>query len=138
MTTRQGITLLLISSFTDVALAAGAGEPAPADSVLQVFFGLILILLLIGATAWMARRFGRFHAGVDGELRLLGGLSVGTRERVVLVQIGETQLLLGVAPGRVQTLHVLAHPLPITPVKLCQHSPFAQRMLELLKQGKNS
>ena len=36
---------------------------------------------------------------------------MGARERVVLIQVGKQQMLLGVAPGRVQTLHVLDEPL---------------------------
>jgi flagellar protein FliO/FliZ len=70
-------------------------------------FGLFLVLGLILATAWLARRIGRFQGTSGGALRIVGGLSMGARERVVLIQVGDTQLLLGVAPGRIQTLHVL-------------------------------
>lgn len=40
-------------------------------------------------------------------MRLMGGLSLGGREKLLVVEVGEIQLVLGVAPGRVQTLHVL-------------------------------
>lgn len=84
-----------------------------AGSVLQVFLGLGAVLALIGAAAWASRRFGRLPFGAGQGLRVLGGLSVGTRERVVLIEVGGTQLLVGVAPGRVQALHVLETPLAV-------------------------
>ena len=57
------------------------------------------------------RRAGGLHGQAGGTLRILGGLSLGTREKLVLVKVGETQLLLGVAPGQVRKLHVLDTPI---------------------------
>ena len=85
-------------------------EPLGAGNLLQLTFGLLVVLAAIVGSAWLLRRYGRLQSGVDGALRVIGGLSMGPRERVVLVQVGKQQLLLGVAPGRIQTLHVLAEP----------------------------
>jgi flagellar protein FliO/FliZ len=96
----------------EVLGAAETASPVLATERMgQVLTGLLLVLGAIVACAWVVRRMLRMHPGVDGRLRLLGGLSLGPRERIVLVQAGETQLLVGVAPGRVQTLHVLDEPL---------------------------
>jgi len=85
-----------------------------AGSLLQVLLGLVVVLALIAGAAWASRRLNRLRLGAAGSgLRVLGGLAVGARERVVLVEVGGTQLLLGVAPGRVQALHVLATPLAL-------------------------
>ena len=98
--------------------AAPEGTAVPASDALgwgglaQVGGGLLLVIALIGFLAWLLRRLGRVQGGAAGGLRVLGGLSLGARERVVLIQVGGRQLLLGVAPGRVQTLHVLDEPLP--------------------------
>ena len=86
-------------------------DPMAMASLWQLTLGMLLVLGLILGIAWILKRTGRFQLAAGGGLRVLGGLSMGTRERVVLVQVGETQLLLGVAPGRVQTLHVLDQPL---------------------------
>ena len=88
-----------------------AQDPMAMASLWQLTLGMLLVLGLILGIAWILKRSGRFQLAAGGGLRVLGGLSMGTRERVVLVQVGETQLLLGVAPGRVQTLHVLEQPL---------------------------
>ncbi|WP_293852899.1 flagellar biosynthetic protein FliO [Steroidobacter sp.] len=87
--------------------AVGAG------SLTQVTLSLLLVLGVVFAAAWVTRRlrgFGRFG---NGALQVVTEIAVGTKERVVLVQVGKQQLLLGVAPGRVSTLHVLTE--PVTP-----------------------
>jgi len=86
----------------------GVGE------LLQVSLGLTLVLFAIAFSAWLLRRFTRLGGAMGGTLRILGGVSLGGRERVILLQVGEQQILVGVAPGRVQTLHVLAQPLPMS------------------------
>ena len=73
----------------------------------QLVIGLLLVLVCIVALAWFAKRFNRLQSTSNGNLQVIGGLSMGARERIVLVQVGSEQLLLGVAPGRVNTLHVL-------------------------------
>lgn len=120
-----------------------AGQGVSGGEYLQVVLGLFLVVGLIIALAWVARRFGRFSVAGAGALRILGGLSIGQRERVVLIQVGEQQILLGVAPGRVQTLHVLAQ--PITPPAANTGSGhggasgsgprFAERLSAVLKRG---
>ena len=88
-------------------------DPLAAGGILNLIISLLLVLGAIWGAAWLMRRLSLVQAPAGGEMRLLGGLAVGQRERVVLVQVGETQLLLGVAPGRVQTLHVLDKPIEV-------------------------
>lgn len=79
--------------------------------LVQLVVGLLFVLLCIVALAWLAKRVNRMQSSSDGALQVLGGISMGARERVVLVQIGTTQLLLGVAPGRINMLHQLEQPI---------------------------
>jgi flagellar protein FliO/FliZ len=72
----------------------------------RVLGGLLLVLAAIGTCAWLLRRTGAVHT-TGSPVRVLGGASLGPRERVVLVRVGATEILLGVAPGRVQRLLVL-------------------------------
>ena len=82
-------------------------------NLLQTTFGLIIILVAIGGLAWLVKRFGNVSIGAQGKMKIVGGLSLGARERVVLLEVGDKQLLVGVAPGRIQTLHVLDEPIPV-------------------------
>ena len=117
------------------ALAADAAPPGPvvgAGTLLQVAAALGLVLALVAGAAWALRRVGGGTAGGTGAVRVLGGVALGTRERAVLVQVGETQLLLGVAPGRVQTLHVLERPVEVT---VPGGGAFAGRLAAALRRG---
>ena len=86
-------------------------QPDVGSGIIQVTLGLFVVLLIIAAAAWFTRRFGHLQSTSGGAMRIIGGLHLGTREKLVLVQVGDEQLLLGVAPGRVSALHVLAKPL---------------------------
>lgn len=88
-------------------------NPMSGSYLLQMVIGLFVVLLCIVALAWFAKKMNRFQSLADGSLKVIGGLSMGSRERVVLLQVGEEQLLLGVSPGKINTLHVLEKPLEI-------------------------
>ena len=75
-------------------------------NVMQWSIGLFVVLVAIFICAWLLRKLSGFSSLAGGKLRVLGGISLGGREKVVLLQIEGKQLLLGVAPGSVQTLCV--------------------------------
>lgn len=83
-----------------------AGTVAPADMV-QWGMGLVLVLALFFACIWMMRKLHGLSAGGTDRLRVVGGLSLGMREKVVVLEVGKKQLVLGVTPGRIETLLVL-------------------------------
>ncbi len=135
---------LLIALWSVPAWAADVGRPAPAPvepvgatSLLQVLLALVLVLFLIVGMAWLMRRIGGLTQVGGGVVRVLGGVPVGQRERVVLIQVGSRQLLLGVAPGRVQTLHVLDEPVSVS-ASPSDNESFAERLSTALKRGGRS
>lgn len=68
---------------------------------------LVIVLLIFVACAWAVKQINKQSFNDTERLRIVGGLSLGMRERLVLVQAGKKQLILGVTPGRIETLHVL-------------------------------
>jgi flagellar protein FliO/FliZ len=77
------------------------------SAAIRMVIGLAVVLALLGATAWVSRRF-RVGAGMRGGLiEVVSGLSLGARERVVLIKVGGDQVLVGVSPSGMRTLHVL-------------------------------
>ena len=77
------------------------------SAAIRMVLGLAVVLALLGATAWVSRRF-RVGAGLRGGLiEVVSGLSLGARERVVLIRVGGDQVLVGVSPSGMRTLHVL-------------------------------
>jgi flagellar protein FliO/FliZ len=77
-----------------------------AGSMLQFAFGLAMVLGLIVAAGWFAKRFS-IGPQASGLVKVVAGAAVGQRERVVVVEVGEVWMVLGVAPGRVNALHTM-------------------------------
>lgn len=88
----------------DVRLA----EPISVASALQVAGALVLVLALLVVVLIGLRRLAAVRPMAHGRLRVLEGIAFGTRDRIVLMQIGAERLLIAVTPGRISTLHVLA------------------------------
>ena len=91
----------------EVARGAARLGGSSTPQVLEAVAGLALVLALIFALGWAVRRFAHLPAAGKGLIRVLGGVTLGSRERAVIVAVGGTRLLLGVAPGQVRMLHVL-------------------------------
>jgi flagellar protein FliO/FliZ len=83
--------------------------PPPAavstGSVMQIIFSLILVLAAVAVVAWMMKRINMPQHGAASLLKVVSGVAVGPRERVVLMEVNDTWLIVGVAPGQVRTLH---------------------------------
>lgn len=105
------LTVLFLLSLQSIAVNAeekiAPVDPLSASSIANMFMGLGLVLAIIFLMAWLVRRMGGMQVIGSQKIRLLGGLSLGAREKVVLVQVENKRLVLGVAQGQVNTLHVL-------------------------------
>jgi len=129
----------LMVGFSQALLAAEPikelGESAlqPSDYFLQIVLSLVLVLLIIFLSAWMLRRYGRYPGVADGNLKVLGALSVGQRERIMLLQVGKEQILVGVTSSRISTLHQLTEKIEVDSPQPLSGS-FAQRLQEALGQ----
>ena len=89
---------------------AASDTAAGATGMLQMLPGLALVLLLIVALAWLAKRGGVGRGASGGILRIVAERAVGSRERVVVLEVGGQWLVLGVAPGQVRSLARMARP----------------------------
>jgi flagellar protein FliO/FliZ len=107
-------------------------EPLAGGRLVEIFLGLFAVLLLIGVIAWVVRRMPGLTRSADGSMRVIAGIPVGQRERILLVEVGGEQLVVGVAPGRVELLHHLAEPVS-TSGSQGGGSDFAHRLQERLQ-----
>ncbi|MBI0326818.1 flagellar biosynthetic protein FliO [Burkholderia plantarii] len=76
-------------------------------AVMQTLVGLAVVIGLVFGCAWLARRFGFQPAKRGGALKVVASVAVGGKESATVVEIGDTWLVLGVAPGNVRLLHTL-------------------------------
>jgi len=134
--------LLALSSMqvlaeTTASSTIGEGVTQPSEHFGQIVLSLVLVLLIIFISAWLLRRYGRFPGVAEGNLKVLGALSVGQRERILLLQVGEDQILVGVTSSRISRLHQLEVPVEVkdnVPVT----SQFSQRLQDALKPKGNN
>jgi flagellar protein FliO/FliZ len=133
---------LMVGLFAALPLASWAAEPvaqvaaAPVGGsvggqLTQLVLGLLLVVGLIFVLAWLMRRVQSIGPGNAQVIEMIGSRALGPRDRLVLVQVGEEQILLGITPGRITPLHVLKTPVPTTPSQPATPE-FAQRLMELL------
>lgn len=106
----QGETVkrFLMALLLAMSPMARAAESATAG-VAGMLLSLVLILGLFVLAAWLLKRYMP-HVGKGGPVKVLGATMVGPRERVVLVEVENTWLVLGVGGGQVRTLHTLPKP----------------------------
>ena len=115
-----------------VAQAAPAmAESGMAGQLVQLLLGLLLVIGLIFLLAWLMRRVQQVGPRGGQVIKILASQALGPRDRLVLVQVGQEQILLGLTPGRITPLHVLAEPVHL-PDGQPASTEFAQRLMELL------
>jgi flagellar protein FliO/FliZ len=100
---------------TTAMAAQSAGQPVPGaldtagllGSALRMVLSLGAVLAMVAILAWVAQRLragGRLKSGL---IEIVSGVSLGAREKVVLLRIGQEQVLVGVSPAGMSALHVI-------------------------------
>ena len=122
---------------TAAQAATAGGDPLSAGYLLKLILGLLLVLAMIFLFAWAARKMRLTPAGQQGMIRVLSAISVGQRDRIALIQVGEEQILVGLSPGRMHTLHTLRQPLSVETTETEEQGRFADRLQQFMKQGRD-
>lgn len=76
-------------------------------SYLQAALALALIVALLIGMAWLARKVSGGKGFGQGGMKIIGGVALGPRERIVLLEVGNEWLVVGIVPGQIRTLHRL-------------------------------
>ncbi|HGM5581218.1 TPA: flagellar biosynthetic protein FliO [Pseudomonas putida] len=137
----RGVAALgtLLASEVVIAAAESAAPPASAATpggmggqLAQMVFGLLVVVGAIFLLAWLLRRLQVAQPRGGQVIEIVGSRALGPRDRLLLVQVGKEQILIGHSPGSIEALHVMAEPVEV-PAGARQAAPeFAQRLLELM------
>ena len=141
------LCLALLISHINIALAneadseavarLNANSPLSASTLAETLLGLGLVIALILALAWLVKRSGKFQSTLNGDIKTLAGLSLGTREKAILLEVDGERILVGVTPHQINTLHVLGKsetPAPAEPKSDDKYQKFDQQLQKIIQQ----
>lgn len=108
-----GALLMAVAPGMLRAAPAAMAAPAPINTgaeLLRVVLSLAGIVAMIFVAGWLTRRAqARVRPG-GRKIRVIETMPVGMKEKVMLMEVGGTQILVGASPSGLRTLHVLATP----------------------------
>jgi len=119
---------LLALSFSTLPCAAWAAEAtavSPTGGILKMVMGLAVVLAVMALITWVLKRMMPGAGGQQSVVRIVGGVSVGSRERVVVVEVADRWIVVGVAPGQVNGIANLE----IGAVQLAEHAAGASNLM---------
>lgn len=129
------------SSATQVSTAPVAATPAAINAtpigggrhLVSVILALLGIIVLIFALSWFVKRFGQGGFTQNQHIKIIATMPLGTRERIVLIEAGGQQLLLGITAAAINTLHVFNEPI-VTTEREPVASDFSRKLMTILQQ----
>ncbi|MCC2957008.1 flagellar biosynthetic protein FliO [Massilia sp. IC2-477] len=112
------------------------GSAVPASGgLLQTIMALVLVIGLLLALAWFMKRYGPRAMGASANIRLVGALNIGGRERIMVVEVGDQWIVVGAAPGRVNALATMPRQHDVAPqAALAAHAASAGSFGDWLKK----
>ncbi len=107
-------------------------SPLSAGSLAQLTLSLAAIVALIFAISWLLKRFKVALPQGSGDMAVLDQVSIGPRERIALVRVGDCQVLVGISAGGIVALTPLAKPIGLSGA--ARAPAFAERLRDLMKR----
>ncbi|MFQ3235021.1 MAG: flagellar protein FliO/FliZ [Paraglaciecola sp.] len=124
-------SLLALSSFSVHAEPETLSNPT---SIVSIFLSLLLVIAVILVLAYLMRRFNVTSSG-SSELKVIASLAAGTRERVLVIEVGNEQHLIGITSHNIN--HLAKLEVPLSTVKSTSGDNFKDK-LALFMAGKTS
>ena len=117
-----------------------ASKPATAKTnsasqLASVIGGLAIIVVLIYGLSWFVKRFAQGGFMQNPGMKVISSMPLGTRERLMLVEVGGKQLLLGVTAAQINTLHVFDEPLVLAEKNQPSASEFSQKLMAIIQKN---
>jgi flagellar protein FliO/FliZ len=111
---------------------AQPASPLSVSSLAQLTLSLLAIVALIFAISWLLKRFKLAAPRGRGDISVIDQLAIGPRERIVLVRVGDSQVLVGIGSAGMIALTPLAKPIEVSGPPAAPL--FADRLREFIKR----
>jgi flagellar protein FliO/FliZ len=145
---RTSTTVLSEPALASLTVPTNTTAPTPINSKLNsttsnssaqianLIGGLALILLLIFGLSWFVKRFNQGGFTQNPAIKMLAAMPLGTRERLMLVEVGGKQILLGITPTQITNLQVFDEPVIVSKNKTPpDSSDFSQKLMAILQKN---
>ena len=96
--------------------------------VMTLLLNLVLVLGIIGVCAFLYSRGQNRFSVTNSELSIIASRQVGNRERLIVLQVGDEQVLIGITANSVNHLHTLSTPIEKNDAASV---PFAERLRQM-------
>ncbi|CAN5795598.1 N/A [soil metagenome] len=108
MSRRHHIFGIGIGQLSATVSAAEVAGTSPSTGLLQIFLGLIAVLSLMGFAAWFFKKLGPVTSGNKVAVKIVGGVNVGNRERIMIVEVADQWIVVGITATQINTLSTMA------------------------------
>ncbi len=106
-----------------------------ADAGATLLMLMVVLAVIIGLAA-LVRRLNTRLPGSKGPVQVIHSVSLGQKERLVIVQVGEEKLLLGVTAQTIQLLQTLPDDFKVKDKQQLQSSSFAEQVLTAIRRDR--
>jgi flagellar protein FliO/FliZ len=96
--------VMALLMFFSTALKAAEPMPTASKRLFKMLIGLAIVLLVLAVISWAMKKYMGATSTQQSVIRVVGGVSVGTRERVMVLEVADRWLVVGVAPGQVTSI----------------------------------
>ncbi|MCU6435395.1 flagellar biosynthetic protein FliO [Undibacterium sp. Jales W-56] len=101
------LNIALLMTYSDLVVAADNTAISPTTGLLQIFLGLVAVLVLMTFAAWFFKRIGPAVTGNKVPVTVIGGVNVGHRERIMVVEVADQWIVVGVTAQQITTLSTM-------------------------------
>jgi flagellar protein FliO/FliZ len=131
-----GYTLFLSLIWTSAQAQTSSSEFGGMSSFISIFLSLTLVIAIIFALAYLMRRFNVTQAG-NGQMKVVASMMAGPKEKVMVIEVGGEQHMLGITAHNINHLATLTTPLqsPAKSPVLDGKASFQQKHVQAMAQG---
>lgn len=116
--------------------APGVGSSAAMDGLGQLTLAMVVVVGMIFACFWVVKRLNNGTGLAKKHMKVVSSSMVGAKERVVIVEVKDTWLVLGVGNGNVNKLHELPKPEDELPGTTTPTATFGAKLSELISKNR--
>lgn len=127
---------LTVVFFAGSATAAEPGKIIGGADVVSMILSTLVVVAAIVALGWAWSKSKFAVTGSRDVINIVSSRALGTKERLLLIEVADQQLLVGMTASQVQTLHVFDKPVVDTTAAEPAPSSFADRLRSTVREAR--